>query len=382
MFTRIIASFALASMCMSCSPKYVKPAAADPQSDADANVEFALSFLKKTNQTVASDENLVVSPYSAGVALSMLEEGAEGQTKAEFDNVLYGRLYPAANLGGGDDLTVKSANSLWISSNFSVRNRYVSLLQKDYDAFVDTPDFSDPSTVKEINNWCSEHTAGKINSIIDRLTPNDVMILVNALYFNAPWADAFNEVSTTDDTFHAAGGDKTVKMMYRSGSYEYGEYQGCQIIRLPYQGNRYSMVVVLPENVNDVLSHVDAASFDAALAGLRKQQVALRMPKFRLETSLILDKALQKMGLKTAYSAAADFKGISESGQLTLGTVKQKCYIDVTEKGTEAAAVTSAQICLTSVPRYVRMTIDRPFLFMIHDAQTNNILFLGKVVNP
>ena len=142
------------------------------------------------------------------------------------------------------------------------------------------------------------------------------------------------------------------------------------------------MVVVLPENVNDVLSHVDAASFDAALAGLRKQQVALRMPKFRLETSLILDKALQKMGLKTAYSAAADFKGISESGQLTLGTVKQKCYIDVTEKGTEAAAVTSAQICLTSVPRYVRMTIDRPFLFMIHDAQTNNILFLGKVVNP
>ena len=102
MFTRIIASFALASMCMSCSPKYVKPAAADPQSDADANVEFALSFLKKTNQTVASDENLVVSPYSAGVALSMLEEGAEGQTKAEFDNVLYGRLYPAENLGGGD----------------------------------------------------------------------------------------------------------------------------------------------------------------------------------------------------------------------------------------------------------------------------------------
>jgi serpin B len=114
---------------------------------------------------------------------------------------------------------------------------------------------------------------------------------------------------------------------------------------------------------------------------LARKEVAFRMPKFRLETSLVLDKALQKMGIKTAYSSAADFGVISESGPLTLGTVKQKCYIDVTEKGTEAAAVTSAQIRLTSVSRPTRMTVDRPFLFFILDSQTNNILFIGKVVN-
>ena len=382
MFTRIITSLALAVMCLSCSPKYVKPAvAASTEPAENANVEFALSFFKNTDQTTAAGENLVVSPYSAAVALSMLEEGAEGQTKAEFAKALCGRLYAAEDLGGGKDLTVKSANSLWISNNFSVRNRYVSLLQKDYDAFVDTPDFSDPSTVKEINNWCSEHTAGKINEIIDRLSPNDVMVLINALYFNAPWANAFSEQGTVNATFHAVGGDKSVPMMYRSGNYEYTEYEGCQIIRLPYQGERYSMVIVLPENISEAMSHLNTSSFEAALSGLRMQEVAFRMPKFRLETSLVLDKALKNMGLKTAYSPAADFSGISESGPLSLGTVKQKCYIDVSEKGTEAAAVTSAQIRLTSVSRTQRMTVDRPFLFFIADAQTNNILFIGKIVN-
>lgn len=382
MFTRIITSVALAAMCMSCSPKYVKPTvAASSQSEVDANIEFALSFFKNTNKTVSADENLVVSPYSAGVALSMLAEGAEGKTKAEFDNVLCGRLYASEDLGGGKDLTVKSANSLWISDNFSVRNRYVSLLQKEYDAFVDTPDFSDPATVKEINNWCSKHTAGKIDEIISELSPNDVMVLVNALYFNAPWADAFNANGTINATFHSVNGDKYVPMMYRCGDYEYTEYEGCQIIRLPYQGKRYSMVIVLPENMSEILPHLSASTFDAALAGLRMQEVAFRMPKFRLETSLVLDKALNNMGLKTAYSPAADFRGISESGPLSLGTVKQKCFVDVSEKGTEAAAVTSAQIRLTSVSRTQRMTVDRPFLFFIADSQTNNILFIGKVVN-
>jgi serpin B len=116
---------------------------------------------------------------------------------------------------------------------------------------------------------------------------------------------------------------------------------------------------------------------------LSRQEVVFRMPKFKLETSLVLDKALKKMGIYTAYTPTADFKGISAMGPLQLGTVKQKCYIDVTEKGTEAAAVTSVQVRLTSAsPKPVaRMTVDRPFLFIISDTQTDNILFVGKVVN-
>ncbi len=376
---------AAAALLFSCSPKYVKPGSyADSQSDADANVEFALNFFKKTNQTVPYDENLVVSPYSLGVALSMLEEGAEGETKAEINDALEGRLYAAEDLGGGDDLVAKSANSLWISNNFSIRNRYVNLLEKDYEAFVTTQDFSDPSTVKAINDWCGENTAGKIPHILDELSPNDVMVLINALYFNAPWADEFNPESTVNSVFHGISGDKEVPMMYRKGKYDYAEYQGCQLIKLPYEGERYSMVIVLPPSgwgIDAVLPYVSGTVYKGAMSMLTKQEVAFRMPKFRLETSLVLDKALKKMGIETAYTPAADFQGISAMGSLSLGTVKQKCYIDVAEKGTEAAAVTSVQVRLTSVSYPVRMTVDRPFMFFIEDSQTSNILFVGKVIN-
>ena len=385
MFTRIFTSVALAAMCVSCSPKYAKPtSSADFQSDADANIEFALNFFKKTNQTVSYDENLLVSPYSLGVALSMLEEGAEGETKAEFADALEGRLYAAEDLGGGDDLVVKSANSLWISDDFSIRNRYVSLLEKDYDALVTTQNFSDPSTVQAINDWCGENTNGKISHILDELSPNDVMVLVNALYFNAPWADAFDKEGTSNAVFHGIVEDKEVPMMYRKAKFDYAEYQGCQLIRLPYEGGRYSMVVVLPPSgwgIDAVLPYVSGTVYKGAMSMMTKQEVVFKMPKYRLETSLVLDKALKKMGIETAYSSAADFKAISAMGPLSLGTVKQKCYIDVTEEGTEAAAVTSAQIRLTAVSYPTRMTVDRPFLFFISDSQTNNILFVGKVVN-
>ena len=146
------------------------------------------------------------------------------------------------------------------------------------------------------------------------------------------------------------------------------------------------MLVVLPPSgwsIDAMLPYVNSSILKNVLSMNSKQEVVLKMPKFRLETSLVLDNPLKKMGISTAYSPAADFNGISESGPLSLGTVKQKCYIDVTEKGTEAAAVTSAQVRLTSAsPRPIkRMTVDRPYLFLISDSQTNTILFVGKVVN-
>ena len=197
-----------------------------------SKIGFALSFFRNVNAVIPSDENLVVSPYSAGVILSMLEAGAEGETKVEFDNALNGTLFKAEDMGGDDKVTVQSSNSVWISSNFSVRNRYVDLLQKDFDAFVDTPDFSDPSTVKEINNWCSEHTSGKIKEIVDKLGPDMVMILVNALYFNAPWEKAFDPEATRDDVFHGRGGDVTVPMMAIRSNFGYTEYQGFRMVEM------------------------------------------------------------------------------------------------------------------------------------------------------
>lgn len=386
-YNTILAAAVSAAMLMACGPKYVKPAASAPSpEEPSSNVEFALNFFQKANHTISPDENLLLSPYSAGVALSMLEEGAEGETKAEFDNALANHLYRAENLGSNDTVIVESASSVWISDNFSVRNRYVSLLENYYDAFITTQNFSDPATVKAINNWCGENTAGKINHILNELTPNDVMVLINALYFNAPWAEEFDPKQTSSSTFKGMKEDREVQMMQKKDSFEYAEYQGCQMVRLPYAGGRYSMLVVLPPHnwdINTIIPYINESMYDAAMDIISTREVILQMPKFKLETELILNKTLNKMGIWTAFDGAADFKGISAMGPLSLGMVKQKCYIDVTEKGTEAAAVTVAQVRLTSArPMPVtRMTVDRPFLFLIADAQTDNILFAGKVVN-
>lgn len=349
-----------------------------------SKIGFALSFFRNVNAVIPSDENLVVSPYSAGVILSMLEAGAEGETKVEFDNALNGTLFKAEDMGGDGKVTVQSSNSVWISSNFSVRNRYVDLLQKDFDAFVDTPDFSDPSTVKEINNWCSEHTSGKIKEIVDKLGPDMVMILVNALYFNAPWEKAFDPEATRDDVFHGRGGDVTVPMMAVRSNFGYTEYQGFRMVEIPYEGGRFAMYIVLPPEDMDVESaipYIGESVYDAAMSALVPREIALTMPRYRMATSMVLNKTLQRMGVKTAFSSAADFKGISLSGPLQVDLVKQKCYIDVSEKGTEAAAVTSAQIRLTSIRPVTEFKVDRPFLFMIADREDKDILFAGKVVN-
>ena len=142
---------------------------------------FAISFFKEVNTTAGKGENVFASPYSAGVALSMLNEGAACETKAEIDNALNGCTFRNDVLDGGEGVDVRSANSIWIDSDFSVRNSYVSLLHKDYNALVETLRFSDPATVRAINNWCSENTEGNIDSIVDELTHGEVMLIVNAL---------------------------------------------------------------------------------------------------------------------------------------------------------------------------------------------------------
>lgn len=362
-----------------CGPK-------NPQPTEGSEVGFALSFFQRANEIVDYDQNLIVSPYSAGVALSMLAEGAEGQTRAEFDDALNGCMFRAEDLGSNDSVVVKSANSLWVGDNFSIRNKYVSLLEKDYDALVTTQNFLDPATVKAINNWCSENTEGKINKVIDRLGSNDAMVLINALYFNASWQKEFDKESTADRVFYGVVEDKKVPMMTQRSKFRYAQYQDCQMIELPYAGERYAMYVVMPPanwDANAIIPYISESAFEAAMGMLSSREVILTMPKYKLETSLVLNKALEKMGIETAFTGAADFKGIAATGNLALEMVKQKCYIDVSEQGTEAAAVTVAQVRLTSVDRnpVARMTVDRPFLFFIRDTQEGTILFAGKIVN-
>lgn len=370
-----------AAALLSCGPKYVAPV-----SEPGSEIDYSMSFIRSVAAVEDKDANLTVSPYSAGVALSMLAEGAEGQTRAEFNKALNDCLFKSEDLGGNDKITVNSVNSLWVDDNFSVRNRYVSLMQKDFDALVTTLSFSDPATVKAINNWCSEHTNGKITEIIDELSPNDVMVLVNALYFKAPWLNPFDEHMTSSAKFHGSKSVSDVDMMARKAYMNYAEYNGCQLVELPYEGGRYAMYVLLPPedmDINELIGYLSQESYDAAMNSLQSKEVLLKMPKVKVETSLLLNQSLQHMGIRTAFTGAADFKGISEMGPLSLGLVKQKCYVEISEKGTEAAAVTSAQIRMTALrpSQYVRMTVDRPYLFFVTDKQESNILFAGRIMN-
>lgn len=376
-----IAAALTAAALVSCGPKYTAP-----ESTPGSEIAYSMSFIRNVAANTDKNENLVISPYSAGVALSMLAEGAEGQTKEEFNTALNNCIFKAENLGGNDTIIVNSVNSLWVDDNFSIRNRYLSLLEKDFDALATVLNFSDPSTVQAINNWCSEHTNGKIKDIIDRLGPNSVMVLANALYFNAPWLNPFEKNLTAKSTFHGASSTSEVNMMLRRGYMNYAEYQGCQLVELPYEGGRYSMFVLLPAagiDVNDIIGYLNEDLYNEAMKSLAPKEVLLKMPKAKLETSLLLNQTLGSMGIKSAFTSAADFKGIAEMGPLVLDQVKQKCYVDISESGTEAAAVTVAQVRMTSArpSSFVTMTVNRPYLFFIVDTQNSNVMFAGRVMN-
>ncbi len=354
---------------------------------AGSKTGFALSFFKEVNKVSGQNTNVVASPYSAGVALSMLAEGAMEETKVELDNALNGCVFGKQALDGGESVVVKSANSMWIDSDFSVRNHYVNLLENDYNALVETLRFSDPATVKAINNWCAENTEGKIDEIVDRLTPGDVMMLVNALYFNAPWEEKFDPALTEKADFNGSLKVSKVDMMSRKGRYNYVEFQGFQMIELPYLNSPYSMFVVLPPegaDINAMIPYLNENIYDEAMNMLAPAQVMFKMPKAKMETEMILNDVLENMGVRTAFTAAADFKGISEMGPLVLSQVKQKCYVDISESGTEAAAVTSVMVRLTSVAPEVNlktMIVNRPYMFFIADRESSDVLFAGKIVN-
>ena len=181
----------VALMSFSCGPKYMKP-----QGNEGSEVNFFLKFSETVFRVTDAGENVCISPYSAGVALSMLAEGAENQTRAEFLSVLDSCIFGKKDLGDNDTVIVKSANSLWIDNDFAIRNKYVDLLSRDFGAFADALDFGDPSTVQALNNWCEENTDGKITDMVKELSPQTPLVIANALYFKAPWETPFPEHST------------------------------------------------------------------------------------------------------------------------------------------------------------------------------------------
>ena len=348
-------------------------------------IHFGLNLFSKAvaDKNLASG-NVVVSPYSAGMALSMLADGANGVTKDELKSALSDAVYSGDFLKSTKNTTISSANSIWIKDGFSVKENYIANLENSYKAQINVRDFSDNGTVKEINKWCSNKTAGRIPQIIDEISPDQVMFLLNALYFKSSWASAFDKKNTFDAEFHGENGDDKVPFMHQTEIFTYGEVDGNQYVVLPYKSDEYRMVICLPsENaeISTLLGALDADTFRNAVFSRRTSKVALSLPKFRVNTALTLNGILRALGVQMAFTGTADFSGITGSS-VAVDEVRQKCFVEVSEEGTEAAAVTSIGVRFTSVmpeDRPVVMNVNRPFVFAIVDSETADILFAGKI---
>lgn len=367
-----------------------------PATFADQTSEFAFDFLKKHNAAEKADKNYFVSPLSLHVALGMLANGADGKTKDELikglrvssdlatTNGIYKDLID--NLPNSDPkVTNTIANSVWYRNTFSVEKSFLDILKASFNAQAYAEDFNNTATVSKINNWASDNTNGKIKKVIEQIEPSQVMFLMNALYFKGDWKIPFKVENTRDENFAGTTGTKSVKMMSMQEKVKYANRTGYQALELAYGSGNYVMTILLPDektSVSNVINTMSGTEWKSLNTALAEQKVIVGLPKFTVEYETNLNKVLENMGMPTMFSDFADLSKISPpAGKIKVGFVKQNTFVAVDEKGTEAAAVTTIGIELTSAPILPEFICNRPFAFFISEKQSNTILFAGKIVN-
>ena len=348
----------------------------------------------------------VFSPASVASALLMAWFGARGQTAAELARALHLDGSPDAavdalrslsdmvrDVTAGGSVTLRAPNTVWVQSGLPVRPEFTACLRGAASAALADADFAAaPDAARtEINRVIAEQTEGKITGL---LRPGAVssltrLVLANAVYLKAPWAQPFREASTGDAPFYPDGPDRpslTVRMMRGAAARGYLRGDGYQVVLLPYRDSRLAMAVVLPDGPLTALRpKIGAGGVAGLLAGAARHRVTLSLPRFRLEAEFDLIPVLGRLGVSLAFGDAADFSGITESQPLRIGAVAHKAYVDVDEQGTEAAAATAVVMRASAImrpPPPVTMVVDRPFLFAIIDTATGQPLFLGQVSHP
>ncbi|HEY87648.1 MAG TPA: serpin family protein [Dehalococcoidia bacterium] len=355
------------------------------------------------------DGNLFYSPYSISLALAMTYAGARGETAQQMADTLHfvlsqERLHPAFNsldieLGqrgegarGKDDegFRLNIVNTIWGQKDYQFLTTFLNLLAENYGAGLRTMDFVNAPEESRItiNNWVSDQTEGRIEDLIPQglISALTRLVLTNAIYFNAAWQYPFNEDMTSDGPFSLLdGGEVTVPMMRQTESFGYTEGDGYKAVELPYDGRELSMVILLPQagQFETFEGSLDAQWVGAIVKDLKSKRVALTMPRFEFESGFSLKEILAMMGMPLAFYGGADFSGMTGNRDLFIADVVHKAFVSVDEAGTEAAAATAVVMELTAVPETpVEVTVDRPFVFLIRDIETDTILFVGCVVNP
>lgn len=378
---QLLGIFAMTALTLtSCSPKVSTTLVEGSETG------FSLDFFQKAIQRADKDENITVSPYSAGVALSMLASGAEGSTLEELDQALNHCRFINDDLGSNDSVTICSANALWINKLYPPKRTYVDALKKDFDALSQALDFSSPSALDAINSWCSENTNGRIPKALDELDADMVAVLSNALYFKGLWHYPFNPDLTRKDAFKGSKKTSYVDFMELKQKLQYADIQGNQIVRLPYASGRYAMTILLPGasvDADSFIKYISEENYDELLSSMIEQDVVLRLPKFKVENSLRLNSVLRDMGVNKVFTRSAELGRMTDA-DVMVSDVNQKTFVEINEQGAEAAAVTTIAVKLTAVrpmEQTFHMTVDRPFYYMISDIDNGRILFIGRIMN-
>ncbi len=369
------------------------------QEKAESDNRFAFELFRTATANLGTNENAMLSPLSVGMALAMTNNGANGETRnaigkaLKFDgfdaatiNTYYQKL--AADLPLLDPrTTLDIANSIWYRQGFDVLPDFLDVNREFYKAEVAALDFADSGAPNTINDWVSEKTKKKIPTIIDGKIPSGmVMYLINAVYFKGAWEQRFDKKQTGKETFTRADGTTLqTDFMHVKHTFNVAATDAVEAIELPYGDKKFSMVILKPR------AGVDFAQLTEKLRGtdlwstlassFRPLEVQLALPKFKFSYENKLNDELSGMGMGIAFTPAADFSGIS-TAPLTISEVKHKSFIEVNEEGTEAAAVTSVGMVLTSLPQVYTFNADRPFLFAIREMKTGLILFIGQVNDP
>jgi serine protease inhibitor len=388
-----------ATAALGAAQKGHNPPPAQQQSAAtESYVSFGISLFEQL-AAADPDGNVIVSPVSAGLALSMVANGAEGGSLASMLAALGGAPDVAAlNRGNqalmeamrSDDLELAVANSLWARAGVPFLPSYLNATRDSYAARVEALDFDDPAAAARINAWVSENTRGRITEMVEPPLPGDlVLYLANAVYFKGDWKDQFLTAATRERTFHAPSGPRQHPLMHRTGSFRYLQGDGFSAARLPYEGDRFAMYLLLPDSgqsLADLRAKLDAANWERWMGELRPRVLELALPRFTLETSAGLVSPLSALGMGEIFDPTrARLDPMVETAwlagrRLHVSDARQKVFIQVDEEGTEAAAVTGISISVTSVPPPpTPFVVDRPFLFAIRDDQTGALLFLGQV---
>lgn len=382
---------------------------AKPQVDTRvvmANTGFGFSLFQQLVKDTGGKENVIISPASLSLALSMTYNGASGTTKDAMAKVLGypGMTLDQVNSGNrtlvsalqkpAEGVELSIANSLWGRKDVRFEPDFLQRNKDFFQAKITTLDFADPKAPDTINAWVKEKTRGKIESIVGALYPTDILYLLNAVYFKGTWTAPFDEKLTREGEFKTAWGQtRTVQMMHQTGHWDYMERPSLQAISLTYGKGRFSMYVVLPAKGRDPMSiwagatPEDVAQSMNEMHGHRKK-VELTLPRFKSELKLDreMKTALSALGMGVAFDPdAADFDAMVSSPKVHIGQVVHKTFVEVNEKGTEAAAATSVGMVATAAPvpeTAAVMTADHPFFIAIWDNDTNAMLFLGLITDP